>query len=385
MKNIAILGSTGSIGVNALEVIRSNPDRYKIVALTAAKNTALLHKQISMFRPKVVAVLDEPIALNLKRRLTGDSPPEILYGQHGYNQVATLEEVDTLLSAMTGAAGLIPTYEGVKSGKEIALANKETLVMAGQIIMNKAKALGVSIRPVDSEHSAILQSLRGHSKEDVSRVILTASGGPFRNLSKKRMKGMVAAQALEHPNWDMGAKITIDSATMMNKGLEVIEAKWLFDLPMEQIGILIHPESIVHSMVEYKDGSVIGQFGVPDMKIPIAYALCYPRHVGNGLSRLDLGKIGALTFEEPDLEKFKCLDLALKAAHEGGSMPAALNAANEIAVEAFLKGKIGFLDIPALIEKTMMAHQTRIIDSIEMVLEVDRWARETAGLLIGDG
>ena len=377
MKHITILGSTGSIGVNALQIIRANPDCYRIVALTAAKNTRLLQEQIAAFRPKVVAVLNQAVALDLKNRLTGASPPEILYGEHGYTEVATREEADTLISAMTGAAGLVPTYEAIRRGKEIALANKETLVMAGQIIMNEAKARGVSIRPVDSEHSAIWQSLRGHPKEDVSRVILTASGGPFRNASVESMKNMVAAQALKHPNWDMGPKITIDSATMMNKGLEVIEARWLFDLPMDQIGILIHPESIVHSMVAYKDGSVIGQLGVPDMKIPISYALSYPRHLPNSLPPLDFGKIGTLTFAEPDLQKFKCLDLALKAAQEGGSMPAVLNAANEMAVEAFLQGRIGFLNIPELIEKTLTAHRTRDIDSMEAVLEVDKWARKT--------
>lgn len=384
MKKIAILGSTGSIGVNALEVIRSNPDCYQVVGLAAGKNTKRLLEQIREFRPQAVAVLDQFLAEDLKRGLNPSDVPDILYGPGGYTEIAGMDGADTILSAMAGAAGLAPTYEAIRRGKEIALANKETLVMAGRIIMGAAKTAGVAIRPVDSEHSAILQSLQGHRKEDLSRVILTASGGPFRHIPKDGMKAMSADQALKHPNWDMGPKITIDSATMMNKGLEVIEAKWLFDLHMDQIGILIHPESIVHSMVEYKDGSIIGQLGVPDMKIPISYALSYPRHTHNGLGRLDLQQIGTLRFEAPDLEKFKCLDLALKAAREGGSMPAVLNAANEIAVAAFLNGSIGFLDIPALIDRTMTTHRTRPIDSIEQVLEVDRWAREKAGDLIVD-
>ncbi|MDZ7699856.1 MAG: 1-deoxy-D-xylulose-5-phosphate reductoisomerase [Deltaproteobacteria bacterium] len=385
MKKIAILGSTGSIGVSALEVIGANPDHYEVTALTAAKNVDLLLEQIKRFTPRAVSVLEAPIAAELKKRLNGHTALTILYGQDGYKQIASMEEVDTVISAMTGAAGLIPTHEAIQSGKAIALANKETLVMAGPLIMNAAKEKGVPIYPVDSEHSAIFQSLRGHSKEDVNRIILTASGGPFRESTLERMKTVTATEALKHPNWDMGPKITIDSASMMNKGLEVIEAKWLFDLSIDQIGILIHPESILHSMVEYRDGSVIAQLGIPDMKIPIAYALSYPRHLENGLTPLDLAKVGNLTFQEPDLKRFKCLDLALQAAEEGGSMPAVLNAANEVAVEAFLKGRIGFLDIPSFIEKSMMAHTTHSLDHIERIIETDRWARETTGLLIDDG
>ena len=376
MKNLSILGSTGSIGVNALKVARAHPERYRVIALSAGRNIDLLLDQIETFKPKAVAVLNESLAVDLKKKLTGRFLPEILFGLEGFKHLATMDSVDTIISAITGAAGLMPTYEGIKAGKNIALANKETMVMAGPLIMREAEKQGVSISPIDSEHSAILQSLQGHKREDLHRIILTASGGPFRNLSLEKMAHVTAAQALKHPNWEMGPKITIDSATMMNKGLEVIEAKWLFDLEMEQIDVLIHPQSIVHSMVEYKDGSIISQLGVPDMMIPIAYALSYPRHIKTGLPPLELEKVGPLSFEKPDLKRFKCLALALKAAAAGGSMPAVLNGANEIAVDAFLKEKIGFLDIPKLIEQTMAAHTTHSIDRIESVMDADRWARE---------
>ena len=376
MKNLSILGSTGSIGVNALKVARAHPERYRVIALSAGRNIDLLLDQIETFKPKAVAVLNESLAVDLKKKLTGRFLPEILFGPEGFKHLATMDTVDTIISAITGAAGLMPTYEGIKAGKNIALANKETMVMAGPLIMREAEKQGVSISPIDSGHSAILQSLQGHKREDLNRNILTASGGPFRNLSLEKMAHVTAAQALKHPNWEMGPKITIDSATMMNKGLEVIEAKWLFDLEMEQIDVLIHPQSIVHSMVEYKDGSIISQMGVPDMMIPIAYALSYPRHIKTGLPPLELEKVGPLSFEKPDLKRFKCLALALKAAAAGGSMPAVLNGANEIAVDAFLKEKIGFLDISKLIEQTMAAHTTHSIDRIESVMDADRWARE---------
>jgi 1-deoxy-D-xylulose-5-phosphate reductoisomerase len=286
--------------------------------------------------------------------------------------------VDTVISAMTGAAGLLPTYESIKARKQIALANKETMVMAGPLIMAEAKKQGVSILPIDSEHSAILQSLVGHPRKDLRHVTLTASGGPFRQWPLEEMSRVTPTQAVKHPNWNMGPKISIDSADMMNKGLEVIEAKWLFNLAMDQISILIHPESIVHSMVEYRDGSIIAQLGTPDMMIPISYALSFPRHLGNGLLPLELDRVGKLTFEKPDMKRFRCLALALEAAEIGGSMPAVLNGSNEIAVESFLGRKIGFLDIPLLIEKTMAAHQPFPIDSIETVMEIDSWARDTA-------
>lgn len=378
MKKIAILGSTGSIGVNALSVIQANPEKYQVTALAAGKNIRLLLEQIKRFRPLAVAVMEETAANELKAQLTNSSRPEIFFGTEGFMRLATMTEVDTIISAMAGAAGLLPTYSGIKAGRNVALANKETMVMAGSLVMAEARKHGVSILPIDSEHSAILQSLQGHPREDLRRVILTASGGPFRDLSLEEMSKVTPAQALNHPNWNMGPKVSIDSSTMMNKGLEAIEAKWLFDLKMDQISILIHSQSIVHSMVEYKDGSIISQMGVPDMIIPISFALSFPHHLKTRVPPLELEKIGILSFEKPDMKRFRCLDLALKAAEIGGSMPAVLNGANEIAVESFLKGNIGFLDIPDLIEKTMASHKSHPIDSIETVMEVDRWARDTA-------
>ncbi len=378
MKKIAILGSTGSIGVNALRVIQANPEEYQVAALAAGKNIRLLLEQIKRFRPLAVAVMEETAANELKAQLTNSGRPEIFFGTEGFIRLATMTEADTIISAMAGAAGLLPTYSGIKAGRNIALANKETMVMAGSLVMAEARKHGVSILPIDSEHSAILQSLQGHPREDLKRVILTASGGPFRDLSLEEMSKVTPAQALNHPNWNMGPKVSIDSSTMMNKGLEVIEAKWLFDLKMDQISILIHSQSIVHSMVEYKDGSIISQMGVPDMIIPISFALSFPHHLKTHVPPLELERIGILSFEKPDMKRFRCLDLALKAAEIGGSMPAVLNGANEIAVESFLKGDIGFLDIPDLIEKTMASHENHPIDSIETVMEVDRWARDMA-------
>ncbi len=378
MKQIALLGATGSIGVSALDVAKAHPDEYHIVALSAGRNGDLLVRQIEAFRPAAVAVLNKSVAAEVSSHLPERNRPEVFVGIEGFVRLATLDSVDTVVSAMSGAAGLMPTYEAIKAGKHIALANKETMVMAGPLVMAEARKRGVSILPIDSEHSAILQSLRGHLRTDLKRVILTASGGPFKDLSLEDMRQVTAAQALRHPNWQMGPKVTIDSATLMNKGLEVIEARWLFDLRMDQIDILIHPQSILHSMVEYRDGSVIGQMGIPDMTLPIAYALSYPRHLSNGLPRLDLEKIGDLSFRKPDLKRFKCLELALQAATTGGSMPAVLNGANEIAVDAFLKGRIGFLDIPDLIEKTMDDHASSPVETIEAVMAADRWARDTA-------
>ena len=378
MKNIAILGSTGSIGVNALRVIQTNPDNYKVTALAAGKNTGLLLEQIKQFRPMAVAVKEETAAIELKAQMSQSIMPEVFFGTEGFIRLATMADVDTLISAMAGSAGLLPTYSGIEAGKDIALANKETMVMAGPLVMAKARERGISILPIDSEHSAILQSMQGHPREDLRRVILTASGGPFRELSLEEMSKVTPEQALNHPNWDMGSKVSIDSATMMNKGLEAIEAKWLFDLQMDQIGILIHTQSIVHSMVEYKDGSIISQMGVPDMIIPISFALSFPHHLKTHIPPLALEKVGVLNFKKPDMKRFKCLRLALEAADIGGSMPAVLNGANEIAVMSFLKGSIGFLDIPELIEKTMASHKHHPIDSIETVMAVDRWARDTA-------
>jgi len=378
MKRIAILGSTGSIGCSSLKVIEAHPEAYQVTALAAGKNIDLLAEQIRKFRPLVVAVLGDQEAESLKERLGGAQGTRIVSGRQGFIHLATLDEVDTVISAITGAAGLVPTYAAIRAGKNIALANKETMVMAGPLVMEEAKRRGVAVLPVDSEHSAILQCLQGHPRDDVRRVILTASGGPFKDFSHEEMEKVTPEQALKHPNWNMGPKITVDSATLMNKGLELIEAKWLFELDIHQIHILIHPQSVVHSMVEYRDGSIIAQLGIPDMVTPISYALSYPRHVDTPLRPLDLEEVGTLRFMKADTRKFRCLELALRAAEIGDSMPAVLNGANEVAVDLFLKGRIGFLQIPSLIERTMDAHRPFVIDRIEKVMEADAWARERA-------
>lgn len=381
MKNISILGSTGSIGLNALKVVESHPEEYRVIALAAGRNVDLLVRQIEKFHPSVVATLEKETANVVKARLKGNSGPDVFHGIEGFKNLATLDEVDTVVSAMSGAAGLVPTYAAIAAGKHIALANKETMVMAGSLVMNEARRKGVNILPIDSEHSAILQSLLGHPRKDLRRIILTASGGPFRELSLEEMAKVSPEQALQHPTWNMGRKITIDSATMMNKGLEAIEAKWLFDMEIDRISILIHPQSVVHSMVEYNDGSIIAQMGIPDMITPISYALSYPRHIDTSLPSLRLEERGPLFFMKPDTQRFKCLDLALRAADIGGSMPAVLNGANEVAVELFLNRRLGFLQIPALIDKTMEAHEPVSIESIEKVMEVDGWARQKARVL----
>ncbi len=381
MKKIVILGSTGSIGVTALKVIRQNPEKYKVVGLTAGRNVHLLLEQITEFKPKAVAVLHEKDSMWLKDKLQ-DQNIEIYSGEEGFVKVATMADSDIVISSIMGAAGLVPTFSAIKAGKDIALANKETMVMAGPIVVEEVKKRGVFIIPVDSEHSAIFQSIQGHPKEDIKRIILTASGGPFKDASLEEMANVTPEQALKHPNWKMGKKITIDSATMMNKGLEVIEARWLFDIPADKIDILVHPQSIIHSMVEYKDGSIIAQLGIPDMAIPISYALSYPHHIKNDLPPLELDKIRTLSFERPDFKRFRCITLAYDAIKIGGSMPAVMNGANEVAVEAFLRKEIGFLDIPAIIEKVMAVHEPFPIDSIASVIEADRWARQKAEDLI---
>ncbi|MFZ7110968.1 MAG: 1-deoxy-D-xylulose-5-phosphate reductoisomerase [Desulfatiglandales bacterium] len=375
MKNIILLGSTGSIGRKALDIIERNSDKYKVVALTAGTNIGLLEDQIRKFQPRKTAVLEKGLAETLRKRIAGDLPTEVLSGREGFIRLASMDEADTVISAMTGAAGLLPTFAAIEGGKDIALANKETMVMAGELVMGRAKEKGVAILPIDSEHSAILQSFRGHPREDLKRIILTASGGPFRKMPLEEMASVSPEQALKHPNWNMGRKITIDSATLMNKGLETIEAKWLFGLRLDQISIMIHPQSIIHSMVEYRDGSIIAQMGLPDMTTPISYALSYPHHIETHLPSLRLDEIGTLSFEPCDSEKFQCLNLALRAAETGGSMPAVMNGANEIAVEAFLSGRIGFLQIPILIARTMDAHEPFQVADIESVMEADKWAR----------
>ena len=383
MKNIILLGSTGSIGRKALDIIERNSDKYKVIALTAGTNIDLLEEQIRKFQPRKTAVLEKGLAETLRKRIAGDLQTEVLSGREGFIHLASMDEADTVISAMTGAAGLLPTFAAIEGGKDIALANKETMVMAGELVMNRAKEKGVAILPIDSEHSAILQSFQGHPREDMKRIILTASGGPFRKMALEEMASVSPEQALKHPNWNMGRKITIDSATLMNKGLEAIEAKWLFGLRMDQISIVIHPQSVIHSMVEYRDGSIIAQMGVPDMTTPISYALSYPHHIETHLPPLRLDEIGPLSFEPCDSERFRCLDLALRAAEAGGSMPAVMNGANEIAVEAFLSGRIGFLQIPMLIARTMDAHEPFQIADIESVMEADKWARLKGNEILG--
>jgi len=381
MKNISVLGSTGSIGVNTLDIAGRYPERFGVRALACGGNISLIEEQARAFRPNVLAVRTEKDAIRLSRKLNG-SGTEVLHGVEGVVAAATEPSVDMVVSSIVGAAGLVPTMAAIEAGKDVALANKETLVTAGILFMDAVKKHGVKLLPVDSEHSAIFQSLKGHRKKDVRRIILTASGGPFREKSVAELKRVTPAQALRHPNWDMGAKITIDSSTLMNKGLEVIEARWLFDIEPERISVVVHPQSIIHSMVEYIDGSVIAQLGIPDMRGPISYALGYPGRLGKGMDALDIIKAGTLTFHEPDLERFPCLGLAYEALAAGGDMPAVLNAANEVAVDAFLKEKIGYTDIPRLIREVMDAHSASRPNSIEDVLAADRAARARAGRII---
>ncbi len=379
VRRVVILGSTGSIGTSALDVIRKNRRKFEVVALTAGTNVDLLAQQVHEFQPDYIVVKSDHEADKIKALLNGlNYTPRLLFGEDGYCEVASLPDVDVVLSAIVGAAGLLPTIRAVENGKVIALANKEAMVIAGSIIVPEAEKRGAVILPVDSEHNAIFQSLRGHNRLHLKRILLTASGGPFLHMHKKDIARVTPSAALKHPNWSMGNKITIDSATLMNKGLELIEAKWLFSVPVDKIQVVIHPESIVHSMVEYIDGSVIAEMAIPDMRIPIAYALAYPERLELQLPELDLFKIKSLNFFPPDEDKFPCLRLAKEACKIGGTMPAVLNAANEVAVHAFLKGQIGFYDIPDIIEKVMEAHEVCPVTDIQQVLDVDRWARREA-------
>lgn len=377
MKSLSILGSTGSIGLSTLDVVRQHPERFTITGLAEGHDVSLLAEQIREFKPGIVSVRDEESAGRL-RELLGPEQPEIHWGIDGAAAVGAAEGSDTVVSAIVGAAGLVPTVTAIKAGKDIALANKETLVVAGQLVSDLVKEHNVTLLPVDSEHSAIFQSLTGHRNEDIERIILTASGGPFRQTPAEDLKNVSPEKALKHPQWSMGAKITIDSATLMNKGLEVIEAHWLFNMPAEKISVVVHPQSIIHSMVEYVDGCVMAQLGAPDMRAPIAYAIAWPERCESGIQKLDLTKIGTLTFEEPDTERFPSLRLAFEALKAGRTYPAVLNAANEIAVAAFLDKKTGFTDIPAIVDKTMQAHEAYTPSSLEEYLAADRWARDTA-------
>ncbi len=384
MKRLAVLGSTGSIGVNTLDIVRQFPEQLEVVSLSAGRNIQLLKEQISQFQPKIVSVLNKELSEALRKDLP-HLPVDIVHGVEGLIQVATHPEVDQVVSAIVGAVGLIPTLSAVKTGKTIALANKESLVMAGKILMEEAKQNNVQILPVDSEHSAIFQSLLGHRREDVHRLILTASGGPFLNLPISRLQEVTVKEALNHPHWEMGKKITIDSASLMNKGLEVIEAHWLFDIPVEKIVVQIHPQSVVHSMVEYIDGSIIAQMGITDMRIPISYALSFPHRLPLTLPPLDLPQCGAITFLPPDPERFPCLALAYQSIQIGETMPAILNATNEVAVNAFLEGSIKFTDIPLLLRRVMEEHDVKKIHTIEDILKTDHWARERARAILSEG
>jgi len=384
LKKLAILGSTGSIGVSTLEIVKAFPDRYQVVALTAGNNIDLLQKQIEIFRPRCVSVASEQDAEKLSLRLKG-TDVKISCGVEGMIVCATDPQVDMVVVAVVGAIGLVPTLAAIKSGKDIALANKETLVTAGNLIMEEVDRQKVNLIPVDSEHSAIFQSLNGQRRKDVRRLLLTASGGPFREYRSAQFESISPTEALAHPNWDMGRKISIDSATMMNKGLEVIEAHWLFDFPASMIDVHIHPESIIHSLVEYHDGALMAQLGIPDMKTPIAYALSWPERLPLPQQPLDLCEIGQLSFSEPNLKHFPCLQLAYDALALGGTVPAVMNAANEVAVEAFLSHKLSFLGISQLIEKVMLQHQSEDLTTVDQALHADRWGRHKAQELISGG
>ena len=376
-KKIAILGSTGSIGVNTLDIVRNSKNRFKVSGLAAGGNIALLEKQIREFKPKYAALFDEKKTSLLKKRL-GRLKVEIFSGIEGLIKVASIPDTKMVVSAIVGAAGLIPTFAALKCGKDIALANKETLVIAGELFMKHSRKKRVRIIPVDSEHSAIFQCINGTTNRKIKKIILTASGGPFLTYPAKKFEKITTRKALNHPNWNMGPKITIDSATLMNKGLEVIEAHWLFGINENRIDVVIHPESIVHSMVEFIDTSIIAQMGLPDMRVPINYALNYPERVSTNLPTLNLTKTKTLTFSEPDYKKFPCLEYAFHALRIGRTMPAVLNAANEVAVQAFLSGSISFTGIPKIIKKLMRKHQPKKVMKISDIMQADLWARVEA-------
>ena len=384
MRKLAVLGSTGSIGVSTLSIVERFPERFRVVALAAGKNLSKLKEQVSLFQPEIVSLASEEDAKDLRLQLP-DFRGEILWGEAGLQAVATHPEAEVVMAALVGAAGLAPTLAAIRAGKTIALANKEALVISGELMTREAKRYGVRILPVDSEHNAIFQALHGYQRTQVKRIILTASGGPFLHRPAHELAEVTIAEALKHPTWKMGNKITIDSATLMNKGLEVIEARWLFDFPPEQVAVIVHPQSIIHSMVEYVDGSVLAQLGIPDMAIPISYILSYPERLPlTHLPSLDLAAAAQLTFFEPDFEKFSCLRLAYLALKQGGTCPAVLNAANEVAVENFLSGRIRFTDIAILNERVLLKHHVQEVSGLDVLLEADRWAREHARVIVSD-
>ena len=372
MKKIAILGSTGSIGTQTLDVVREHSDELQVVALAAGSNKERLKEQIKEFHPKLVSLSDEKKAQELKEELAGEQV-EVVCGMEGLIEVAGADSADVVVTAVVGMMGILPTMEAIKKGKDIALANKETLVTAGHLIIPMAKEYGVSILPVDSEHSAIFQSLQGEPKAALDKILLTASGGPFRGKSAEFLETVTLEDALNHPNWSMGPKITIDSSTMVNKGLEVMEAKWLFGVDYSQIEVIIQPQSIIHSMVQYVDGAIIAQLGTPDMRVPIEYALFYPGRRSLSGDRLDFSKLSQITFEKPDYKVFRGLSLAIEAGKTGGTMPTVFNAANERAVAKFLKGEIKYTDIVRSIEKCMDAHKVSAHPDLEEILATEQW------------
>ena len=372
MKKIAILGSTGSIGTQTLDVVREHSDELQVVALAAGSNKERLKEQIKEFHPKLVSLSDEQKAQELKEELAGEQV-EVVCGMEGLIEVAGADSADVVVTAVVGMMGILPTMEAIKKGKDIALANKETLVTAGHLIIPMAKEYGVSILPVDSEHSAIFQSLQGEPKAALDKILLTASGGPFRGKSAEFLETVTLEDALNHPNWSMGPKITIDSSTMVNKGLEVMEAKWLFGVDYSQIEVVIQPQSIIHSMVQYVDGAIIAQLGTPDMRVPIEYALFYPERRSLSGDRLDFSKLSQITFEKPDYKVFRGLSLAIEAGKTGGTMPTVFNAANERAVAKFLKGEIKYTDIVRSIEKCMDAHKVSAHPDLEEILATEQW------------
>lgn len=387
MKHLAILGSTGSIGQNALSVVATHSDQFVVSGLAAKTSVDRIEGQVRQFRPRLVAVREDAAANQLRKRLEDVDAVEVLSGSEGLSAVATMAEVDLVLEAMGGSAGLLPTLEAIQSGKDLAFVNKEVLVMCGSLITETAKEYGVRLLPVDSEISAIFQCLSDVNGDDckraeIHRLILTGSGGPFRETPLKQLNSVTPQQALQHPNWKMGEKVTIDSATMMNKGFEVIESKWFFDVDLSQIEVVIHPESIIHSMVEFVDGSLLAQLGVSDMRLPIQYALTYPSRFPTSVPRLDLSQIGALHMEPVDSEKFPCLELAYSAAKVGGTLPTVLSSADEVIVQAFLNEQIGFMDIPNYLEEVMTRHDVTFQPTLDDILDADRWARSVAHQLI---
>lgn len=374
LERISILGSTGSIGRSTLNVIREHPEQFQLVALGAGSNAEEMIKQVIEFQPKVIAMASEEAAEQVKKEIPSQIP--VLVGSEGLLEIATLEEVTYVVSAIVGSRGLPPTLAAIRAGKTIGLANKETLVTAGHLVMEEARKHQVDLIPIDSEHSAIFQCLNGENKKEVSRLILTGSGGAFRDWSRDQLKNATVEEALNHPNFSMGPKITIDSATMMNKGLEVIEAHWLFGFPYDQIDVVIHPQQIIHSMVEYRDGSIMAQLGIPDMRVPIQYALSYPRRLPLVDSKLDLSDLSRLDFRIMDFERYPCVRLAYEAGRQGGTYPTVLNAANEEAVARFLRGQIPFLAIEELVEQALAEHQVVHSPSLEEIDLADQWARE---------